>query len=203
MRNSGRRFLRATGPPADGRGKRKDRNMRYVAAILIIFFSITSISIACECVLIKSAIEAMNQSKYVFQGKLIKHEKAGNLLGGETVAYVKVDRVWKGLDQSEVLIYTDLSSCEFQFQDGKSYLFYLFERDGKPYVYQCGKTDFLESAKDDIKELGQGKIPSQNVNVELKYFWVINYGVIFKTVFILFLGIMIFYFFRWRFYRQP
>ena len=145
----------------------------------------------------------MNQSKYVFQGKLIKHEHAGNLLGGETVAYVKVDRIWKGLDQSEILLYTNWSSCMFEFQDGKSYLFYAFENDGKPYVYNCGKTDFLEFATDDIKELGQGKIPSQNVDLELKYFWVINYGVIFKTVFILLLGTMIFYFFRWRFYRQP
>jgi phosphoribosyl 1,2-cyclic phosphodiesterase len=81
--------------------------------------------------------------------------------------------------------------------------FYAFEKDGKPYVYNCGKTDFLEFATDDIKELGQGKIPSQNVNIELKYFWVTNYGVIFKIVFIFLIGIMIFYFFRWRFYRQP
>lgn len=81
--------------------------MRNVTAILLLFFSTVSISTACECAYIKSAIEAINQAKFVFQGQLIKHEHAGNLLGGEIVAYIKVDRVWKGIDQSEVLLYTD------------------------------------------------------------------------------------------------
>ena len=170
--------------------------MRQMILFLLIYFLSFSVSFTCSCDVPKSANEAMKQAKFVFQGKLVRHEHSGNLRGGETVALVQVSRVWKGINQSEVLLYTDWSSCGFQFEDGRSYLFYAFDKNGKPYVYNCGKTNFLELAAQDLNELGQGNMPAETVNGELEYFWVTNFDVVFKTTFVLVMGFLMYYFLK-------
>ncbi len=176
--------------------------MRYVTIFMILFISNLCVSFACDCEVPKSALKALKQVNFVFQGEIIKHESSGSLIGGETVAFVNVDRVWKGLNESEILVYTDWSTCGFKFEDGKSYLFYAYERSGKPFITNCSKTKLLEQADDDLKELGQGRFPLNIVDLEVEYFWVKNEGVIFKTVVFLVISLLVIYMIRVRFYRR-
>src|SRR5216117_3188514 len=75
---------------------------------------------ACECLQPKPPIEALNESKAVFSGKVTEIESDDS---GKTLT-IDVDRAWKGISNNSVTVVTGLgdADCGFPFQEGKDYL---------------------------------------------------------------------------------
>ncbi len=57
-----------------------------------------------------------------------------------------------------------LMAEDFRFQTGENYLVYALWRDGHLTTNQCRRTAKLEQAKEDLLELGEGRIPSKKNN---------------------------------------
>ncbi|KGR74207.1 hypothetical protein [Ureibacillus sinduriensis] len=138
---------------------------------LVLHFQSNSSS-ACSCVEPGSAVEELVESDFVFLGEVINindpdrnaiFKSSTNLL---EIKFVVLD-IWKGVNESEVLLYTewDSASCGFQFSMDTQYLVYGTSLDGKKSVNLCSNTANLAQASDDLLELGEGKKPSGVMNL--------------------------------------
>lgn len=121
---------------------------------------------ACDCGVPDTATEALEEASAVFKGKVIKIRE--EKINGEThdVVLVSVTEIWKGLENSQVEVYTDWSSCQFPFAVGNEYLLYPYEKNGRLHVIDCGRSAEVNDAQDDLVELGQGEKPRNIVNLE-------------------------------------
>lgn len=138
----------------------------------IVNFSTTS-SYACSCIEPGTAVEELERSDFVFSGKVIeirdpKADAAEKSSADLLELHFDVSHTWKGVDETEILIYTerDSASCGFNFTIDNEYLVYGNENDGKKSVSLCSKTTLLANAADDLTALGDGKKPSIAVNLE-------------------------------------
>jgi hypothetical protein len=90
---------------------------------------------------------------------------AGEVIGIKTEEYsltveIKVERVWKGAINKTIVVQTSKweSDCGYSFATGKKYLIYVYGQ--APFtVSRCSRTKPVESASEDLKELGEGKQP--------------------------------------------
>ena len=132
---------------------------------------------ACSCST-PSPQEAIQQSAAIFSGKVIQIKEASDwrewisfskqpVRGGFEVV-LEVQSVWKGMDQTQVLIFTEGwgGGCGFPFEMGKEYLVYAsyWERDVLE-THSCSRTAGLIHASDDLQILGPGKLPDQSVEI--------------------------------------
>lgn len=125
------------------------------------------------------------QSTVVFAGKVVgfeyrkgipKHnlvlrdKESDNYTDYETqVVKFQVERWWKGEATSEIFLVTDniknsdetanSSSCDYSFEEGKSYLVYAKGKEGELRTNVCARTKPLTKAEEDLKILGEGKEP--------------------------------------------
>lgn len=156
---------------------------RVVFAVLFAIFVYTSFffqptpSHACSCST-PSPQEATLQSAAIFSGKVIQVEEASDwrkwipfsnrpARGGFEVV-LDVQSTWKGMDQTQVLIFTEgwELGCGFHFEVGKEYLVYAsyWERNVLE-THICSRTAELIHATDDLLKLGPGNPPSQSVEI--------------------------------------
>ena len=85
----------------------------------------------------------------------------GELTGDKYLYAVKfkVERYWKGVRNSEIVILTNLplGDCGMlHFREGEKYLVYAFGK--KQVAYGCRRNKRLEYASEDLRELGDGKL---------------------------------------------
>ena len=111
---------------------------------------------ACKCLPPKRPSEELNRAVAVFSGKVsdIKTEEH------RFVVQIKVESVWKGEIPKTITVQTSKweSACGYSFAAGKQYLIYVYG--GEPFdVGHCSRTKPLDSASEDLKELGEGKQP--------------------------------------------
>lgn len=118
--------------------------------------------------------EELKRSSAVFSGKVIKQidENENNLIqssADQIVTVLKVDMTWKGINETEVIVYTerDSASCGFEFKVNNSYLVYATKKDDKLHVSLCSRTTALTEATEDLTELGDGKKPTNQVSVNV------------------------------------
>ena len=123
---------------------------------------------ACDCHIPDTATEAMESVSDVFKGRVLKLSE--KTINGEKydVVSITVSESWKGTKDSEVLVYTDWSSCMFEFEVGKEYLLYAYKFNGKLKVINCGRSSEVTNAQEDLLELGPGRAPTNNVQVQLE-----------------------------------
>lgn len=132
-----------------------------------------------ECAPLPSVRVSVKQSTAVFTGEVVSEEyrdvntdSAGQPKPAQAlVVKLKVTRWWKGDAREEVYLYTsvrkypDGSSSvmaeDFQFRKGESYLVYAFSRDGHLVTSGCSRTRKLAEAEEDLRELGEGKLPDK------------------------------------------
>lgn len=133
-----------------------------------------NIGYACSCVEPGSVKEELGRSSAVFSGKVIEivDENENNLVqsSADPIAVVfEVEESWKGIHQTEVIVYTERSSasCGYEFSLNNEYLVYARENDGKFKVSICSRTTTLVAADQDIEELGKGEKPSEQVSIDL------------------------------------
>lgn len=136
---------------------------------LLLIVSFPNNAEACDCDIPKSAREGLEQSDAVFTGKVKSIKKTK--IDGEAFneAWIEVGEIWKGIKESQIVVYTSWSSCQFEFQEGEDYLLYSYQVSGNYYVTNCGRSNKLSGATMDIDQLGPGMEASVYVNLAFKY----------------------------------
>ncbi|TMU83749.1 hypothetical protein FGG79_18800 [Bacillus sp. BHET2] len=115
--------------------------------------------IACKCVE-KSDEVHFTDADAVFVGEVVKVDEH------KEVAAVEVISTWKGLKASNVYLYTNKTSCGFNFREDRTYLFYAQKQKGKYTVEACSGSVDIDGAKESIAELGEGSPPSKQVTLQ-------------------------------------
>lgn len=160
------------------------RNFWYLIGSISCLLLAQSVGLACRCAdtapertLAQRVLESKDRAKVVFSGKAIAKEtiKAVKTISEQpaevelVMMRFKVDRWWKGDVKDEVVLFTgeikmsdglrSASSCDYDFEIGKSYLIYAYEFEDQVQTDYCSRTRLLEKAEEDLKELGEGKSP--------------------------------------------
>lgn len=121
---------------------------------------------ACDCYVPETAHEAQEKADAVFKGKVLQLKK--EKIEGETynVALISVSETWKGIDDTQVTVFTDWTSCQFDFEVGKEYLLYPNKLNGELRVIDCGRSVEIQFAANDLLQLGKGEDPTNMVQLE-------------------------------------
>ncbi len=102
---------------------------------------------------------ALDDAAAVFSGEVISIEQVDDDPGQQYIAAtIDVDRSWKGVDSSPVVVEThqDEATCGFPFEEGESYLVYAYS-EGTPLTTALyHRTRLLERADEDLDALGTG-----------------------------------------------
>lgn len=159
-----------------------------------------SIVSACKCAELPSVKEEFERSQAVFSGKVldVREKKSSKEYITKSVLF-EVTNTWKGGKQSQIIITTGQGGgdCGFDFKEGKEYLVYANEStmygEKSLVSIMCDRTNELRSLQEDLKILGEGQPPTEEVDLTGKhegsqlYLWVavvVAIGIIF--IFILF-----------------
>jgi hypothetical protein len=138
--------------------------------VMLVHFSIPVY--ACDCVIPSSVETEFSQSDAVFSGKVISIKESHSPGGyAKKEIIFEVYKTWKGLEESQVKITTGQGGgdCGYHFIPNGEYLVYGRNSDmyGKSQLGTgiCDRTVDLEAAIDDLKILGNGKLPVKQVNI--------------------------------------
>jgi hypothetical protein len=97
-------------------------------------------------------------AKVVFVGEVLEIAKTPKqeLEAGATQYAVRfrVNRYWKSVKTSEVIVHTDMVGCGPHFEIGKKYLVYAF---GETLETRFSRTKELAFADEDLRAIGPGK----------------------------------------------
>lgn len=127
------------------------------AICFLLFLPIGAIACKCEE---KSEEVHFKEADAVFVGEVVKVDDH------KGVAAVGVTRTWKGLKESSVYIYTNKTSCGFDFIEGQTYLFYAQKQKGKYTVGACSGSVDINGAKEALTKFGEGSPPSKPVTLQ-------------------------------------
>ncbi|MFC7685046.1 hypothetical protein [Ureibacillus sp. GCM10028918] len=137
----------------------------------LVNFSTTS-SFACSCVVPGTTQEELDKSDFVYSGKVIEiYDLNARAIVKSSIDLLEVKfevlDTWKGVNESEVLVYTerDSASCGVNFTINEEYLVYGNEHDGRKSVNLCSNTALLTEATDDLEALGEGQKPTKEVDL--------------------------------------
>ncbi|MDN4606954.1 hypothetical protein [Sporosarcina highlanderae] len=122
---------------------------------------------ACSCIAPPPPEDALEKANAVFTGEVVEIEEKRKLFGGFIGKKVqfKVDKAWKGIDESEIVISTGQSDgdCGFSFVKGQKYLVYasvssMYEENNYSLSTTiCHRTTELTNATADLNALGEGQ----------------------------------------------
>ncbi|NLP52292.1 hypothetical protein [Bacillus sp. RO1] len=114
---------------------------------------------ACSCLPPGTPQEELAKMDAVFTGKVLEVEEKFN---STKEVKLNVTETWKGVETKEVVIYTamDSAACGVNFEKNKDYLVYAHLEDGEYTTYLCSRTAELPQAQTDLKELGEGTVPT-------------------------------------------
>lgn len=140
------------------------RSIKLGLAIVVFLLVSTGVAQACTCAPPPSPAQALSQSDAVFSGRVIKIKRVkskdalADLWGVEVVFAVNTS--WKGGRQKTVSVFTASQSaaCGYNFSTGMTYLVYADASQGKLATSLCSRTSRLKDAREDLKELGTGKV---------------------------------------------
>lgn len=143
-----------------------------VIGFLFLLFPMTGL--ACSCVPPGSVQEEMERSSAVFSGKVVEivnPNKKNKIQSSANLVAVKLEvkEWWKGGNESEVIVYTEMSSasCGFEFSLNEEYIVYAYkDDDGKIRVNLCSRTAELKDAEEDLTQLGEAEKPVKQVKLD-------------------------------------
>jgi hypothetical protein len=151
--------------------------------ICLAIFALTarpSVSYACKCVEPKSVEEELELSDTVFKGKIIEMKQVKH----SRKILFEVINIWKGLSTSQIVLIDEPSSCSIDFNEGQEYLVYAKNNGNDELTSNiCDRTIELISADKELLLLGEGRPPTEIVNLEneLKQFnliwWITFFGI--------------------------
>ncbi|WP_404450677.1 hypothetical protein LG329_09935 [Virgibacillus necropolis] len=148
--------------------------MLMVLAVTTIITYVPSKSFACSCAEPGTVTEVLNRDgATVFSGRVVKKVDQSKLdmlqSSADPISVLfQVDKTWKGVNQSQVIVKTARSSasCGYEFTLNERYLVYASERDGELNVNLCSRTQSITDAQADLEVLGMGKDPTEKVHLE-------------------------------------
>lgn len=150
---------------------------------IVFLLAVTLVGLQCNasgasrCLQPRSVSDELKNSTAVFSGIAIAEEyrpvdiKRDSMLeGGEAlVIRFAVEHWWKGSRDAEVILHTGVTrypngiisffSEDFTFQIGEKYLVYADTSGGNLRTDGCRRTKKLEKAEEDLRDLGEGKLP--------------------------------------------
>jgi hypothetical protein len=155
---------------------------------------------ACSCALTPTVEAQFIRSEAVFAGRVVEVKEQRNLNGSMTkAALFEVSRIWKGGSESQIIIHTGSGGgdCGYHFEEGKEYLVYahpsnMYGDKELLVTIICDRTNALAGVQEDLAILGEGKVPTVQVNLEDEldrmhpYVWV-------TVIVIAIIGLMIFF----------
>lgn len=164
---------------------------------------IPSSAYACSCAQPLSVEEELSRSTEVFAGRVLKVKEQRSMDGSMTkAALFEVIEIWKGGSESQIIIHTGSGGgdCGVHFEEGEEYLVYAYPStmygDKETLItIICDRTKELVQAQEDLAILGEGKVPTEQVNLEDElnrlhpYVWITVIGIVA-------IGMMIFFFVR-------
>jgi hypothetical protein len=130
--------------------------LQIITVIAYLLLSHT-IGMACICENTKTPAQEFEAVEAVFSGKVVEMteiETENGLDEGHLVKF-SVEKSWKLIDQSEVIIFTaGVGMCGYPFDVGETYLVYAIREGRKELTTRtCRKTARLEYAKEELKDL--------------------------------------------------
>ncbi|WIV17381.1 LPXTG cell wall anchor domain-containing protein [Paenibacillus polygoni] len=140
--------------------------------VSIMTISIPSNAYACSCVEPISVQDELSRSEAVFSGRVIevKEERTNGYLSN-TVLF-EISEVWKGGSESQIIIRTGGGGgdCGIQFKEGEDYLVYaksssMYGDREELVTIICDRTSVLAQAAEDLTILGEGKAPTEQVDL--------------------------------------
>jgi hypothetical protein len=148
--------------------------------LLCVVFSLISISIgpatshACSCAEPPSVESELERSKAVFSGEVLEVKEQKDFRGYmKNKVLFEVTDTWKGVTESQVIITTGSGGgdCGFGFQVGQEYLVYasestMYSDEAELVTIICDRTTELSSAQEDLAVLGEGKPPTEQVDLQ-------------------------------------
>jgi len=149
-------------------------------------FNPTGVS-ACSCASPQSVETELENKTAVFSGKVIKIQEKSTFSFSQSSAdpvsvLFEVKSIWKGVNQSQVIVSTAMSSasCGFEFVEGNDYLVYAYGEGDQLGTGLCERTTLLQNANKDLKVLGVSNAPTEKVNLEPSFdsslYWAIGSG---------------------------
>lgn len=146
----------------------------FVLIFSFVFNYLPNTSHACSCVESGTVQEELTRSSAVFSGKVIeivdKNKNNSIQSSADPIAVVfEVEESWKGMDQTQVVVYTERSSdsCGYEFVLNNEYLVYARENAVDLNTSICSRTTLLSAADQDMKELGEGEKPTKQIVIDL------------------------------------
>ena len=114
--------------------------------------------------LIVAPVERLKISKAVFSGLVLE------VKGSEGIQVVKfsVAKSWKYVREGEVIVTNMVHHEGPYFRQGRSYLVYAYNREGKLSTGGCSGTLEVEYARDEIRQLDKWKARNKSRVVEAK-----------------------------------
>ena len=137
------------------------KRLLFLLSIAILVFTADT-AFACTCAPPQSPAQELKRATAVFSGKVIKikrHNKAAGTFA-TVEAVFKVGRVWKGVDEKTVSVFTSSmsSACGYGFKKGSTYLVYAYaNEEGKLSTSICSRTSRFTDWHEDMEELGPEK----------------------------------------------
>jgi len=147
---------------------------------------------ACSCAQPLTVEAELSRSEAVFTGRVLEVKEHKDLNGFVTKsALFDISEIWKGGSQSQIIIHTGGGGgdCGYHFEEGKDYLVYasqstMYGDKAHLVTIICDRTNVLAQAHEDLSKLGEGKAPTEKVNLEDEqnrinpYVWVAVLGIV-------------------------
>lgn len=154
------------------------RNLKSILMIcllvstMIIF--IPSNVYACSCAQPLSVEAEFSRSEVVFAGRVLEVQENRKLNGSVTKsALFEISQIWKGGSESQIIIHTGSGGgdCGYHFEEDKEYLVYahpstMYGDKELLVTIICDRTNVLAQAQEDLAIIGEGKVPTEQVNLE-------------------------------------
>ena len=125
--------------------------------------------------------EALEDATAVFSGEVRSIEPVDDDPGNQFIAAtIDVDRAWKGIDSTPVVVEThqDQATCGFPFEEGESYIVYA-RAEGTPLTTALyHRTQLLERADEDLEVLGEGTEVSEEAAAQNESVDEFNVGIL-------------------------
>lgn len=149
------------------------------AAIMLILSVGRAFPYNIRCFARRNVPEEFKQATVIFSGTAIAEEYKEPKLRNDweskgskrLVVKFEVERWWKGSNEKEVELYTSETKLtdgttwfmaeDYRFQVGQKYLIYAFGPTEQLRTNVCTRTAKWEEAKEDLQELGEGKMPEK------------------------------------------
>lgn len=178
-----------------------------VFLLICLFVSMMTISIpskvyACSCAQPLAVQDELSRSETVFTGRVleVKEERTKRYLSNAVL--FETSQIWKGGSESQIIIHTGSSGgdCGFHFVKGEDYLVYakpssMYGDKEQLVTIICDRTNELAEAKEDLAILGEGKLPTIQVDL-INESNRIHPGVWVTLLGILLIGMIFFFFWR-------